>query len=285
MIAKIRSWPRMTAALIIAFVWQIAACAEVPIPALERHVTDLTNTLTPQQQASLESRLATFEHEKGSQIAVLIVPTTQPETIEQYSIRVVDRWRLGRENVDDGVLMLIAKNDRITRIEVGYGLEGAIPDALAKRIIDDVMIPYFRKGDFAAGIDAGVDRLIGLIRGEPLPELKTRDTKAGSLEQYLVPLLFAALITGGLFRILLGKFFGGLVNSGFVAFTVWLLGGGLIFAVFLGFVAFLIAQGNNPRGFHRGYGGGFGGNGFSGGSGGFSGGGGGFGGGGASGRW
>lgn len=265
--------------------WQLASFAEVPVPKLERHVTDLTSTLNEHQRMNLENRLATFEQEKGSQIAVLIVATTQPESIEQYSIRVAEQWRLGRTGIDDGVLLLIAKNDRTTRIEVGYGLEGTIPDALAKRIIEDIMIPRFRNGDFSGGIDAGIGALIGLIQGEPLPAPPAKNIAAPSLEQYFVPLMFVAFISGGLFRGLFGKFIGGLLNSGLVGLAVWLLGGGLIFAIFLAFMVFLISLGNNRRGYYGGYGGGFGG-GFSGGSGsGFSGGGGGFGGGGASGRW
>ena len=109
---------------------------EVAVPALTQRVTDLTGTLDAQQQAALESRLAQFEQQGGSQIAILIVPTTQPEAIEQYSIRVVDQWKLGREEVDDGILILVAKDDRQMRVEVGYGLEGAIPDAIANRIVD-----------------------------------------------------------------------------------------------------------------------------------------------------
>jgi len=276
----------LTIIVLVCLAWPASLLAEVSIPILEGHITDLTNTLTEDQQTALEDRLSTFEREKGSQIAVLIVPTTQPETIEQYSIRVVDQWQLGRKSIDDGVLLLIAKNDRATRIEVGYGLEGAIPDAIAKRIVDDIMIPHFRQANYAAGINAGVDSLISLIRGEPLPEVKAPNATNLSQQQYFPLLLFLAIITGGILRGLLGKFLGGLLNSGLVGLVVWLLGGGLIFAIFLAFMAFLIAQGNNRRGFHRRYSGGFGNGGFSSGSsGGFSGGGGGFGGGGASGRW
>lgn len=262
--------------------WQIASFAEVPVPALEHHVTDLTSTLNENQRLALENRLTSFEQEKGSQIAVLILATTQPESIEQYSIRVAEQWRLGRKGIDDGVLLLIAKNDHTTRIEVGYGLEGAIPDALTKRIIEDIMIPQFRNGDFAGGIDAGVGALIGLIQGEPLPTPPAKNIAAPGLEQYFVPLMFVAFISGGFFRALFGQFLGGLLNSGLVGLAVWLLGGGLFLAAFLAFMVFLISLGNNRRGYY----GGFGGGGFSGGSGGgFSGGGGGFGGGGASGRW
>jgi len=278
-----RLW--LTVLLLLGLIWPIACFPEIAIPTLERSVTDLTNTLNANQKEALENRLVTFEQETGSQIAVLIVPTTQPEAIEQYSIRVVDQWQLGRQGVDDGVLLLIAKEDRTTRIEVGYGLEGAIPDAMAKSIIEDIMIPHFRLGHFADGINAGVDALIGLIQGEPLPKPKSTKTVASDFQQYFALLFFVAIISGGIFRLLFGKFVGGLLNSGFVGFAVWLLGGGLAFAFMLGFIAFLIVQGNHRRGYHGVYGsGGFGGGGFSSG-GGFSGGGGSFGGGGASGRW
>ena len=132
-------------------------------------MTDLTETLTPDQTAKLEQKLAAFEARKGSQIAVLIVPTTQPEAIEQYSIRVAEQWKLGRKGVDDGALLLVAKDDRALRIEVGYGLEGALPDAIAKRIIEDIIVPRFKTGDFYGGIDAGVDAMIKVVDGEPLP--------------------------------------------------------------------------------------------------------------------
>src|SRR5574340_907947 len=128
------------------------AVADVAVPPLKSRVTDLTGTLSANEAVQLEQKLAAFEEKKGSQIAVLIVPTTQPETIEQYAIRVAEAWKLGRKGVDDGVLLLIAKNDRTLRIEVGYGLEGVLPDAIAKRIIDELIVPAFRQGDFAAGL-------------------------------------------------------------------------------------------------------------------------------------
>jgi len=261
-----------------------AAFAEVAVPSLQHRVTDLTKTLSDEQQSILENRLAAFEQQKGSQIAVLIVPSTQPEDIAQYSIRVVEQWRLGRKSVDDGVLMLLAKNDRTTRIEVGYGLEGVIPDAIAKRIIAEIMIPRFRQGDFAGGINAGVDRLIGLIQGEPLPEPRATGIEDSRLNKYF-SLLFVLAIAGGfILRAIFGQFLGGLINGSLVGLAVWLLGAGLILALFIGFMAFLFTQ-SSGRGGTGGFGGGgFGGGGFSSG-GGFSGGGGGFGGGGASGSW
>lgn len=268
----------MPCVLLFGLLGLATAFAEVAIPSLEHRVTDQTGTLTTEQQAALENRLADFERQKGSQIAVLIVPTTQPEDIAQYSIRVVEQWKLGRKNVDDGILLLVAKNDRTTRIEVGYGLEGVIPDAIAKRIIEEIMVPRFRQGDFAGGINAGVDRLIGLINGEPLPE--PEPPGIGKLDDYFLPLVLVAIVSGFILRAIFGQFLGGLINGSLVGLVIWLLGAGLIVALFIGFWAFLVAQGNS-----RNFRGGFGGGGFSGGGGGFSGGGGGFGGGGASGSW
>ena len=266
----------------VLFVFCQTACAEVAIPALDKRATDLTATLTAEQQTALEQRLTQFEQQKGSQLALLMVPSTQPEDIAQYSIRVVERWRLGRKSVDDGILLLVAKDDRATRIEVGYGLEGVIPDAVAKRIIEEIMIPHFRQGDYAAGINAGVDSLIGLIQGEPLPPPK-HNLNNDQLNQYFPFLCLLAIAGGGILRAILGRFLGGLVNGGLVGVLVWFLGGGLLFALGLAFMAFLTTQSNGRS---YGGGGGFGGGGGGGYSGGgFSGGGGGFGGGGASGRW
>lgn len=150
-----------------------AACALAedaqPVPELHVRVTDQTATLTAPQRASLDAKLAALEQRKGAQVAVLIVATTQPETIEQYATRVFDAWKLGRKGVDDGVLVIVAKGDRHVRIEVAYGLEGAIPDAAAKRIAHDYMSAHFAHGDFSGGLDAGVDALTALIDEEPLP--------------------------------------------------------------------------------------------------------------------
>ena len=264
-----------------------AAQAEVAVPPLSAHVTDLTSTLTAEQHAALESRLQAFESQKGSQIAVLIVPTTQPEAIEQYSIRVVEQWKLGRKKVDDGVLLLVAKDDHKLRIEVGYGLEGVLPDVIAKRIVADDIAPHFKQGDFYGGIVAGVTRIIAVVQGEvlPVPAPRSNAADSSSLESYFPFLLFGALVGGALLRNMLGAFPGALVNGGLIGFVVLLLGGGMLFALFLGIMAFVFALGSG-----RGWGGGFGGGGgFSSGGdfggGGFSGGGGGFGGGGASGNW
>jgi uncharacterized protein len=157
-------------ALAVLFWWSNAVGQTAqPVPALSARVTDATGTLSDEQRSTLEQSLKDYEARKGSQIAVLIVPTTQPETIEQYSIRVVEQWKLGRTRVDDGVLLIIAKNDRTLRIEVGYGLEGVLTDATSNRIIEDIIVPRFRQGDFYGGVSAGVDGIMRVVDGEPLP--------------------------------------------------------------------------------------------------------------------
>ena len=145
-----QTWGK-TLAFIALLLSATLSVAEVAVPPLQSRVTDLTGTLSASEAAQLEQKLAAFEVKKGVQIAVLIMPTTQPETIEQYSIRVVDAWKLGRKRIDDGALLIIAKQDRTVRIEVGYGLEGALPDAVAKRIVDEIIVPEFKRGDFAGG--------------------------------------------------------------------------------------------------------------------------------------
>ncbi|MDP2247019.1 MAG: YgcG family protein [Nitrosomonadales bacterium] len=258
----------------------LAVQAEVAIPALNARVTDTAGILQAEQKTALESKLAGFEQEKGSQIAILIVPTTQPEAIEQYAIRVVESWKLGRKGVDDGLLILVATDDRTMRIEVGYGLEGVIPDAIAKRVIAEIMTPYFRQGDFYGGLNAAVDQLIGLIAGEALPE-PAKTANNSPIEGMLPLLLFGAIAVGGILRAIFGHFLGGTISGGLVGLLVWILGGGLLFAIVLGFIAFIMTLSGGMGG----AGGGMGRGGFGGGGGGFSGGGGGFGGGGASGRW
>src|SRR6204780_2065293 len=154
--------------LALLMCWAFAAAADVAVPPLSGRVVDQTGTLSSGDIASLTQTLKNLEARKGSQIAVLIVPTTQPETIEQYSIRVAEAWKIGRRKIDDGALLVVAKNDRKLRIEVGYGLEGALTDVTANRIISEIITPKFKNGDFAGGISAGVDRIIGVIDGGPL---------------------------------------------------------------------------------------------------------------------
>lgn len=257
--------------------------AEVAVPALKARVTDLTQTLTSAQAASLEQQLSDFEKRKGSQIAVLIVPTTAPEAIEQYGIRVAETWKLGRKGVDDGALLLVAKNDHALRIEVGYGLEGVIPDAIAKRVIAETIVPHFQQNDFAGGIQAGVDQLIKLIEGEPLPPVKAkaRNSNSDPLGLLFIAVVAAAFI-GQVLRAVFGRFLGSGMAAAAVGGLGWLVLGSALMASLAGVLVFFVVFSGINLG--RG-GGGFGGGGFGGGSGGFGGGGGGFGGGGASGRW
>ena len=267
------------------------ACAEVPVPPLTARVTDLTATLSGSQKQTLEAELQTFENKYGAQLAVLLVPSTQPETIEQYSMRVVEAWRLGQKGKDNGVLILVAKNDRKLRIEVGYGLEGDLPDATARRIIDETISPYFKQGDFAGGLTAGVHRVMATIAHDAAAEKElSRSSHAkngrsgGDSFHYLV---FGALIGGAILRTIFGRFLGSLLLGGGVGVVAWLMLGSLLFGLFFGVIAFIVAlqmfSGMSSR-HHGGWGGGYsGGGGFSGG--GFSGGGGSFGGGGASGGW
>ena len=143
-----------------------AAHAQIPLPQFEARVTDLTGTLTAAQQSALEEKLAAFEARKGAQIAVLILPTTEPEDIAQFGIRLAEAWKLGRAAPDDGAILIVAKDDRAMRIEVGHGLEGALTDITSSRIINDTIAPLFKQGDFYGGINAGLDQMIRVIDGE-----------------------------------------------------------------------------------------------------------------------
>ena len=266
------------------------------IPPLKARVTDLTSTLNAQQRDALEHTLAEFEQRKGAQIAVLLVPTTQPETVEQYSVRVQESWKLGRKGVDDGVLLVVAKGDRRLHIEVGYGLEGVLPDAVAKRIIDNDITPRFKEGDFYGGIRAGVDRVMRVVEGEKLPPPAVRThPKAESFNfDWIFPLFVGALFVGGILRAIFGRFVGATAIGGIAGIAGWALFGSLLIGAIAGIVMFVFfLAGSATRGWSPGYGGGgWGGGGFGGGSwggggggGGFSGGGGSSGGGGASGSW
>lgn len=265
-----------------------AAQADVALPLLTHRVTDLTTTLDVQQIQTLEARLAQFEKNKGAQFAVLIVPTTQPETIEQFGIRVVEAWKLGRKGVDDGALLLVAKDDHSLRIEVGYGLEGVLNDATANRIIDEVIVPRFKRGDFYSGIESGLAAMMQIVNGEPLPPPK-RASASGKFD--IESMLFIAfglvVVVGGMLRAMLGRFPAAVLMGGVLGVLAWLTVAPLLIAVLAGAAAFIfVLLGGGGRGFGGYGGGGFGGgSGGFGGGGGFSGGGGGFGGGGASGRW
>ena len=269
----------------------------VKIPVLQHPVTDLTDTLGTNQISILERKLSEFEQRKGSQIAVLIVPSTQPEAIEQYSLRVVEKWKLGRKKVDDGILLLVAKEDRRLRIEVGYGLEGAVNDVTARRIIAEKITPFFKQGQFYEGIEAGVDQLIKVIDGEQLPpppqnKQQTNNPQNDSdIEGVLLLAFMGSLFIGNILKSILGKSLGGITTAGIVGFLAFMITGVIgiaIIAGLIGFVASLLG-GLGGRGGPIIYpgGGGFGSRsgGFGGGGGGFGGGGGSFGGGGSSGGW
>lgn len=274
-----------------ALICHTHSIADVAIPTLKSRVTDLTATLAPDEVALLEQKLTAFEKIKGSQIAILIVPTTQPETIEQYSMRVAETWKLGREGVDDGLLLLIAKNDRSLRLEVGYGLEGALPDAIAKRIITEIITPHFKQGHFAEGINAGVDAILGVIKGEPLPPPKNHNVSNNqeSLLDLIAFLLILPFVFGRILQVMLGRLIGAAVTGIGLGFISWLafssLAAALLIATLGFFITLFLSPGGgiyrNRRGYWPNHDSGYGGFG----GGGFGGGGGGFGGGGASGRW
>ncbi|TAK41337.1 MAG: YgcG family protein [Betaproteobacteria bacterium] len=272
-----------------ALLFSAFAAAQLAVPALGARVTDQTGTLGTQQRAALEQKLAAFEAKKGSQVAVLIVPTTRPEAIEQYSIRVVEAWKLGRKGVDDGVLLLVAKDDRQLRIEVGRGLEGALPDAIAKRIVAEYITPRFKQGDFYGGILAGIDRILGTIEGEPLPAPREARLPGGAQFDWFELLVIAIIgisVVNGILRAMFGRFGAAALVGGAVGLLVWMFWTAAFIAVIGGLLAFVLSlAGGAGRGRHWSSGGGGGWSSGGGGGGGFSGGGGGFSGGGASGRW
>ncbi len=277
--------------LLLIATWAGPVQAEVALPPLKMAITDLTGTLTAQQSADLDARLKAWAQQKGSQIAVLMVPTTQPETIEQFSIRVAEAWKIGRKGTDDGVIVVVAKEDRTVRVEVGYGLEGAIPDAIARRIVDEIIVPRFRGGDFYGGLSEGVTRIIKLVEGEqfPAPANPLKRPGSGIDLQMVMGLLVMLVMINGVLGKMFGRIFGSALGSSGAGVLVWLLlgsiAGGIVVAV-IGFIMSVVLGGSRgylPIGMGHGGRGGFGGGGFGGG--GFGGGGGGFGGGGASGRW
>jgi uncharacterized protein len=268
--------------------WSTLAAAQAPVPPLAGHVTDLTGTLNDEQKAALEQTLTAFEARKGSQLAVLMVASTAPEEVEQFALRVAEKWKLGRKKVDDGAILVVAKDDRAVRIEVGYGLEGALTDLTSKRIISETILPRFKARDFYGGITAGVGQMISVVDGEPLPEPSNTPARSiGSVQQYGPMLLILALAVGGALRAALGKIPGSLVTGGVVAVIAWFVVGAVSMALGAGVIALFVTLLGGGMGARAlgGLGGYYGGGGRGGGGGGFSGGGGGFGGGGASGRW
>lgn len=279
-----RFWSAWLALVWLAVLPAAAGAADlVPLPALSARVTDLTATLDATQRGRLEAQLAAIDRSGRAQIAVLLLPTTQPETIEQFGIRLAEAWKVGRKGADNGAIVIVAKADRNMRIEVGYGLEGAIPDVIAKRIIAERMAPAFKQGDFFGGLQAAVAALDQAIGGSaagtpaaPLPA----STNQGADQAELFPWLMGAAVAGGVLRSLFGLF--GALLAGIVAGGLgFVIFGSVLAAGIAGVLVFVFSFFNLMS-----RGGGFGGGGgFSGGGGGFSGGGGGFGGGGASGRW
>ena len=287
--------------LALLLCWACSALALVAVPPLSDRVVDQTGTLGSNDIASLTQTLKDLEARKGSQIAVLIVSTTDGEAIEQFSLRVAEAWKIGRKKIDDGALLVIAKNDRRLRIEVGYGLEGILTDATTRRIIDEDITPKFKTGDFAGGVSAGVKRMVGIVNGEKLPEPEPPHWQSPGLLSNIDPfnpfVLASVFIVGGALRTALGRLVGSVATGGFVGFLAWLLVGNIGVAAVAGVLAFLIAAfidlmpSGGSRGTRRGW--------SSGGSsdwsssssssssdsGSFSGGGGSFGGGGASGSW
>jgi uncharacterized protein len=292
----------------LACAWPLlAADGEVPVPKLTGHVIDQTGTLSAAQAGSLEAKLAEFERARGSQVVVLLVPTTELEPIEDFAGRVTDAWQLGRKGVDDGVLFVVAKQDRKLRIHTGRGVQGTLTDALAKRIVSDIVAPRFRNGDFPGGIQAGVDAIERAIEGEnlPLPASKAAPRHSGSnLSSYgdfMWVAFFLVPVVAMVLRRMFGRFFGAAVTSGLTGMVAWFIFGTLIAGAIAGLLAFVyglasgtglgarrggfIPMGGGWGGGGWGGGGGFGGGGFGGGGGGMSGGGGSFDGGGASGSW
>lgn len=296
--ARLARW--LMPLLLLAAGGPVAAQDVLPVPALAGRVIDQTGTLSGPDRAALEAKLQAVETERGSQIVVLMVPTTAPEDIAAYAYRVADDWKIGRRDVGDGVLVVVAKNDRRMRIEVARALEGAIPDLIARRIIDQVMKPAFQAGDFTGGLSNAVDHLSSRIAGEglPLPDA-TPDTDAQGLQfgDLAVFLFVGAPIIGAVLTGMLGRKLGALGTGGAIGAIGWWFTSSLVIAgaaAVVGLILVLVlgvgagARPGRGRGYRHGtpiiWGGG--GGGFGGGGGGFSSGGGGsFGGGGASGGW
>lgn len=285
-----RLWAALLAAFCLGLLSLVAAAADpVVVPRLEARVTDRTGTLDVTSRQRLESLLEAVERKRGAQIAVLLLPTTQPETIEAFGIRLAEAWKIGHKGADNGLIIIIAKSDRKMRIEVGYGLEGSIPDAIAKRIVAERMAPRFKQGDFAGGLIDAVEALDAAIGGpgsgtvaaaDPIPSEPPAvlDYNGGEQPDWF-PWLFGMAIGAGVLRLIFGLFgsLAAAVIGGWLGFMVF---GSLAIAIGAAVLVFLLSFVNM---FSGGGGGGFGGGSSSGG--GFSGGGGSFGGGGASGDW
>lgn len=282
--------------------WPLAALAQPlqPIPPLSARVIDQTATLTDSQRRALEDKLAAFERERGSQVVVLLVRTTAPEDIADYTQRLGDAWKIGRKDIGDGVLLVVAKDDRTLRIATAKAVEGAIPDLIAHRIIEGVITPRFKQGDFQAGLDAGVDQILARLKGEelPLPDAGNAAAADTDWRELLIFIGLAAPVITRVLRSVLGRALGSLAATAIVGGIAWSFTGSVFIALAAALLALVMGllMANLPRrggGGGPGQGGGWGGGGFGGGPGGgssggggfSSGGGGNFGGGGSSGRW
>jgi len=290
----------LAAAMLFAAAHAFAAAGDpIAVPKLTGRVVDGAGMLTDREHAALESKLADFERAHGSQVVVLLVPSIGEETIEEFAGRVTDDWKLGRKGVDDGVLFVVAQKERRMRIHTGRGVQGTLTDALSKRIVSEIVAPRFRTGDFAGGIDAGVDAIFKAIEGEALPPPKAQGDRrvdtVSSYSNFLWIAFFAVPIVGMILRSMLGRVMGAGLTSGITAVAAWFVFGSVVVAIVVAILAFLftvavgtgMTRGAGPGGWGGGFPGGFGGGGFGGGGGGggFSGGGGSFDGGGASGSW
>jgi uncharacterized protein len=281
-----------TATVAWAVAWDVQKDGLRPVPPLTSPVTDLTGTLSTGERQALEAKLRDWEARTTNQLVVLIVPTTAPESIDDYSIRVAEAWKIGQKGQDNGAIFLVAKDDKRMRIEVGYGFEGVLTDVTSRRIIGETVAPLFSQGRFAAGIDAGVERIMAVVNdGKPLPPVgKTarKPAHSGNIDfgTLLILLLIAVPVVGGILRSMLGNLGGSAAGAGIAAAVAWFVAGSLLIAGVAAVIAFIIIifSSAGGRGGWIPMGGG-GGGGFGGGGGGFSGGGGGFGGGGASGGW
>jgi uncharacterized protein len=278
--------------------WEVGTDGLAPIPKLAARVTDLTGTLSAGDRQALEAKLAAWEQSSGNQLVVLMVPSTKPEPIEAYSIRVAEAWKIGRKGQDNGALFLVAKDDKKMRIETGYGLEGSLTDVTSRRIIAEKVAPKFSAGQFAAGINAGTDEIMAVVnKGEPAAARPAPSAQRGHGGGFDLGTLFILVfvivpILGAVLRGIFGRALGSTVGAGIVGAGAWVLAGSLAIAGIAALISFFImlvagTGGGIARRGGGGWiptgGGGFGGGGFGGG--GFSGGGGGFGGGGASGGW
>jgi uncharacterized protein len=279
----------------LAAAWDMPKDGLRPVPPLTSQVTDLTGTLSASERQALESKLHDWEARTSNQLVVLMVPTTAPEPIEEYALRVAEAWKIGQKGKDNGAIFLIAKDDKRMRIEVAYGFEGMLTDVTSRRIIGETVAPYFKQGQFAAGINAGVDRIIAVIgAGEPLPpDSAKRAAPRGGFDYgtLFIVLLVAVPIVGTMLRSIFGNVGGSAIGAGVAGTAAWFIAGSLLIAGVAAVIAFVVIVfsmfgGGRGGGWIPGAGGGLGGGfGGGGGGGGFSGGGGSFGGGGASGSW